>query len=155
MVTLLCECESVVTGRPLTYLYDDPNELRAIKPSDFIQDIKVNEAADLDIVDAKHLRSDNTKSLNRPLGRVIELFQGKDNIGRVAKLRVVSGEIIRPIQKISLLEMSSTEISKGVPENIESVAEITYNANRLHTVSNEHSSQAYERTIADCKENTL
>ncbi|GBL91284.1 hypothetical protein AVEN_259058-1 [Araneus ventricosus] len=33
MVTLLCECESVVNGRPLTYLYDDPNELRAIKPS--------------------------------------------------------------------------------------------------------------------------
>ncbi|GBN53020.1 hypothetical protein AVEN_189798-1 [Araneus ventricosus] len=36
MVTLLCECESVVNGRPLTYFYDDPNELRAIKPSDFI-----------------------------------------------------------------------------------------------------------------------
>ncbi|GBO11766.1 hypothetical protein AVEN_19164-1 [Araneus ventricosus] len=35
MVTLLCECESVVNECPLTYLYDDPNELRAIKPPDF------------------------------------------------------------------------------------------------------------------------
>ncbi|GIZ05040.1 DUF5641 domain-containing protein [Caerostris extrusa] len=56
MVTVLCECESIVNGRPLTYIYDDPNELRAIKPSDFIQDIKGNETMDLDIVDAKHLR---------------------------------------------------------------------------------------------------
>ncbi|CAL1296483.1 unnamed protein product [Larinioides sclopetarius] len=56
MMTLLCECESIVNGRPLTYIYDNPNELRAIKPSDFIQDIKGNETMDLDIVDAKHLR---------------------------------------------------------------------------------------------------
>ncbi|GBM30601.1 hypothetical protein AVEN_27630-1 [Araneus ventricosus] len=55
MVTLLCECESVVNGRPLTYLYDDPNELMVIKHSDFKQDIKGNESVDLDIIDAKHL----------------------------------------------------------------------------------------------------
>ncbi|GIY90577.1 reverse transcriptase [Caerostris extrusa] len=32
-------------------IYDDSNELRAIKPSDFIQDIKGSETMDLDIVD--------------------------------------------------------------------------------------------------------
>ncbi|GBN61071.1 hypothetical protein AVEN_250023-1 [Araneus ventricosus] len=69
--------------------------------------------------------SDNTKRLNWPLGRFIELFQGKDNIERVAKLRVANGEIIRPIQRIYPLGMSSTEISKSVPENIESIADIT------------------------------
>ncbi|GBM01460.1 hypothetical protein AVEN_209281-1 [Araneus ventricosus] len=153
MVILICKCESVVNGRPLAYLYNDPNELRAIKPSDFIQDIKGNETVDLDIVDAKHLRkrilylqnlrcqlrhrfqkeyfaelirnpklpskrhnlspgdvilfgSDNTKRLNLPLGRVIELFQGKDNIERVAKLRVANGEVIHPIQLIYPLKMS-------------------------------------------------
>ncbi|GBN28348.1 hypothetical protein AVEN_248358-1 [Araneus ventricosus] len=153
MVTLLCECESVVNGRPLTYLYDYPNELRVIKPSDFTQDIEGNETVDLDIIHAKHLckrirylqnlscqlrqrfqkeylaklirnpkllskrhnlspgdvvliGSDNTKRLNWPLGRVIQLFQGKDNIERVAKLRVENGEIIRPIQRIYPLEMS-------------------------------------------------
>ncbi|GFR07229.1 integrase catalytic domain-containing protein [Trichonephila clavata] len=53
METLLCECESIVNGRPLTYIYDDPNELRVIKPSGFIQEIKGNETVDLD---ARHLR---------------------------------------------------------------------------------------------------
>ncbi|GBN44209.1 hypothetical protein AVEN_32713-1, partial [Araneus ventricosus] len=160
MVTLLCESESVVKGRPLTCLYNDPIELRAIKPLDFIQDIEGSETVDLDIVDAKHLRkrirylqnlrcqlrqrfqkeylaeliqnpklpskrhnlspgdvilvgSDNTKRLNWPSGRAIELFQGKDNIERVAKLRVTNGEIICPIQRIHPYEMSSTEISKA------------------------------------------
>ncbi|GBM43388.1 hypothetical protein AVEN_264607-1 [Araneus ventricosus] len=84
--------------------------------------------------------SDNTKCLNCPLGRVIELFQDKGNTERVAKLRAANGEIIRPIQRIYLLEISSTEISKSVPENIESVSDITDNC--LHTVSNERSSQA-------------
>ncbi|GBN73396.1 hypothetical protein AVEN_6746-1 [Araneus ventricosus] len=155
MVTLLCECESVVNGLPLTYLYDDPNELRVIKPSDFMQGLKGNETVDFDIVDAKQLRkrirylqslryqlrqrfqkeyladlirnpklpskrhnllpgvvvlvgSDNTNRLNWPLERVIELFQSKDNIERVAKLRVENEEIIRPMQRIYLLEMSSS-----------------------------------------------
>ncbi|GBO23778.1 hypothetical protein AVEN_3387-1 [Araneus ventricosus] len=62
--------------------------------------------------------SDNTKRLNWPFGHVIELFQSKDNIEGVAKLLVYNGEIIRPIQQIYPLEMSSTEVSKGVPENM-------------------------------------
>ncbi|GFQ79530.1 DUF5641 domain-containing protein [Trichonephila clavata] len=170
METLLCECESIVNGPPLTNIYDDPNELRVIKPSDFIQDIKGNETVDLDIVDARHLRklirylqnlrfqlrqrfqreylaelmrnpqlplkrhnlspgdivligSDNTKRLNWPLGRVIELFEGKDNIKRVVRLRVANGEIIRPIQRIYPLEIDSAEFTKSVPENAESSTE--------------------------------
>ncbi|GIY30482.1 DUF5641 domain-containing protein [Caerostris darwini] len=121
MATLLCECESIANGRPLTYIYDDPNVLRAIKPSDFIQDIKGNETMDLYL--RKRIRylqnlryqlrqlfqkeylselirspqsfskrrnlspgdivlvgSDNTKRLNWALGRIIELFKGKDNV---------------------------------------------------------------------------
>ncbi|GIX94263.1 reverse transcriptase [Caerostris darwini] len=183
--TLLCECESIVNGRPLTYIYDDPNELRAIKPSDFIQDIKGNETMDLDIVDAKHLRkrirylqnlryqlrqrfqkeylselirspqsfskrrnlspgdivlvgSDNTKRLNWPLGRIIELFKGKGNVERVARLRVAKGEIIRPIQRIYPLELSSSEILNDVPVRVKDSSDISDNDNQ-HTVSNEQS----------------
>ncbi|GFT79932.1 DUF5641 domain-containing protein [Nephila pilipes] len=55
--------------------------------------------------------------LNWPLGRVIEMFQEKDNIERVAKLRVSNGEIIRPIQRIYPLELSSSEIFEDVPAN--------------------------------------
>ncbi|GIY11500.1 DUF5641 domain-containing protein [Caerostris extrusa] len=59
--------------------------------------------------------SDNTKRLNWPLGRIIELFQGKDNGERVAlRLRVAKGEIIRLIQRIYPLELSSPEILNDV-----------------------------------------
>ncbi|GBN38076.1 hypothetical protein AVEN_125204-1 [Araneus ventricosus] len=73
-VTLLCECEGVVNGRPLTCLYDDPNELRAIKPSDFIQDIKGNETVYVDIVDAKHLRK-RIRYLQNLRGQLRQRFQ--------------------------------------------------------------------------------
>ncbi|GIX66606.1 DUF5641 domain-containing protein [Caerostris extrusa] len=146
MITLLCECESIVNGRLLTYIYDDPNELRAIKPSDFIQDIKGNETMDLDIVDAKHLRkrirylqnlryqlrqrfqkeylselirnpqsfSKTTQLVTRiycsrglrphktaklTFGSIIELFQGKDNVERVARLRVAKKEKLSVLSK--------------------------------------------------------
>ncbi|GIY98472.1 reverse transcriptase [Caerostris extrusa] len=185
MVTVLCECESIVNGRPLTYIYDDPNKLRAIKPSDFIQDIKVNETMDLNIVDAKHLRkrirylqnlryqlrqrfqkeylselirspqsfskrrnlspgdivlvgSDNTKRLNWPLGCTIELFKGKDSVERVSRLRVAKGEIIRPIQRIYPLELSSSEILNDVPVRVKDSSDTSDNDNQ-HTVSNEQS----------------
>ncbi|GIX81258.1 DUF5641 domain-containing protein [Caerostris extrusa] len=118
MITLLCECESIVNGRPLTYIYDDPNELRAIKPSDFIQDIKGNEIMDLDVVDAKHLR--------------------KDNVERVARLRVAKGKIIRPIQRIYSLELSSPEILNDGPVRVKDSSDTSQNGNQ-HTVSNEQS----------------
>ncbi|GFS51387.1 hypothetical protein TNIN_279511 [Trichonephila inaurata madagascariensis] len=41
MPTLLCEGESVINGRPLTYVSDDPNETTAITPAHFIQDIRI------------------------------------------------------------------------------------------------------------------
>ncbi|GFV63858.1 DUF5641 domain-containing protein [Trichonephila clavipes] len=186
METLLCECESIVNGRPLAYIYDDPNELKVIKPSDFIQDIKGNETVDLDIVVARHLRkrisylqnlrfqlrqrfqreylaelirnsqlslkrhnlspghivligSDNTKRLNWPLGRVIELFKGKDNIERVGRLRLTNGEIIRPIQQIYPLKIDSAEFTKSVPENVESATETIDDVDHEHIPPEEQS----------------
>ncbi|GFT23290.1 uncharacterized protein NPIL_507481 [Nephila pilipes] len=160
----------------------------AIKPSDFIQDIKGTEVLDLDIVDAKHLRkrirylqnlryqlrqrfqkeylselirnpqlapkrcnlsvgdivlvgSDNVKRLNWLLGRVIEMFQGKDNIERVAKLRVSNGEIIRPIQRIYPLELSSSEIFEDVPVIVKSAPDTSSSAKQCST-SNDQSFQS-------------
>ncbi|GIY87118.1 DUF5641 domain-containing protein [Caerostris extrusa] len=72
MITLLCECESIVNGRPLTYIYNNPNELSAIKPSDFIQDIKGNEIMELDVVDAKHLRKRISLSAKTTLSTISE-----------------------------------------------------------------------------------
>ncbi|GFW43743.1 integrase catalytic domain-containing protein [Trichonephila clavipes] len=151
METLLCECESIVNGRTLTYIYDDPNELRVIKPSDFIQDIKGNETVDLDIVDARHLQKHirylqnlrfqlhNTKRLSWSLGQVIKLFKGKDNIKRVVKLCVENGEIIRPIQGTYPLEIDSAEFTKSVPENIESATETIDDIDHEHIPPEEQS----------------
>ncbi|GBM93180.1 hypothetical protein AVEN_181976-1 [Araneus ventricosus] len=96
--------------------------------------------------------SNNTKRLNLPLGRVIELFQSKDNIERVAKLLVSNEEIIRPIEQIYPLEMSSTKVSKGVPENMPTLLVIQtvctlFRTSILHKLT--------ERTIADYKDNTM
>ncbi|GIX95603.1 hypothetical protein CDAR_113421 [Caerostris darwini] len=82
--------------------------------------------------------SDNTKRLNWPLGRIIELFKGKDNVERVARLRVAKGEIIRPIQRIYPLELSSSEILNDVPVRDKDSSDISDNDNQ-HTVSNEQS----------------
>ncbi|GIY52693.1 reverse transcriptase [Caerostris extrusa] len=82
--------------------------------------------------------SDNTKRLNWPLGRIIELFKGKDNVERVARLRVAKEEIIRPIQRIYPLKLSSSDILNDVPVRVKDSSCTSDNDNQ-HTVSNEQS----------------
>ncbi|GFR17911.1 integrase catalytic domain-containing protein [Trichonephila clavata] len=156
MLTLLSDCEATINGRPLTYLSDDPKELKPLTPAHFIQDIKERETFDLDLIDSQHMlkrvrylhtlrsnlrkrfykeylgelvrspkvssrrkiispgeivivESKNPNRMNWPLAQVIELFPGKDGVERVAKLRLASGEIIRPLQRIYPLELSASD----------------------------------------------
>lgn len=51
MLSILCDCESVVNSRPLTYLSEDPNDLIPLTPSMFIQDIPTVGVPDLDELD--------------------------------------------------------------------------------------------------------
>ncbi|EZA54283.1 hypothetical protein X777_06158 [Ooceraea biroi] len=51
---------------------------------------------------------DNLKRLEWPLARVIKIFPGKDGIVRVAKVKTATGELVRPIQRLYPLEISST-----------------------------------------------
>ncbi|GFW95632.1 dual 3',5'-cyclic-AMP and-GMP phosphodiesterase 11 [Trichonephila clavipes] len=55
MLTLLYDWETTINGRPLTYLSDDPKELKPLTPAHFIQDIKERETFDLDLIDSQHL----------------------------------------------------------------------------------------------------
>lgn len=51
LYTVLCDCESIVNQRPLTYQSDDPSELRALTPKDFLQDLRGSDVSDFDIID--------------------------------------------------------------------------------------------------------
>ncbi|GFR27392.1 DUF5641 domain-containing protein [Trichonephila clavata] len=56
----------------------------------------------------------NSKKLNWPLGRVIELYPGKDGFERVAKLQVANGFVISPLQRLYPLEMSVSDLPSDI-----------------------------------------
>lgn len=143
--TILCDVEAVINSRPLTYVAENPTQLKPLMPSMFLQEISQNNVSELDKIEVnlnkrmrycqnlreelrKHFRSeylgqlsrrktrnrnvllkvgdivligqDNRKRLDWSLGRIIEVFPGKDNIIRVAKVRTATGELVRPIQRL-------------------------------------------------------
>lgn len=52
---------------------------------------------------------DNQKRLYWPLARVIEIYPGRDGQVRVAKVKTMSGFLIRPVQRLYPLEISSVD----------------------------------------------
>lgn len=51
--------------------------------------------------------NDCTKRIEWPLGRVVELFPGKDGIVRVVRLITAKGQLVRPVQRLYYLEVDS------------------------------------------------
>lgn len=49
------------------------------------------------------------KRLNWPLGRIIEIFPGRDGKVRVVKLKTATGYLTRPVQRLYHLELSTAE----------------------------------------------
>ncbi|GBM48003.1 hypothetical protein AVEN_34339-1 [Araneus ventricosus] len=110
MLTLLSDCEATINGRPFTYLSEDPKELKPLTPAHFIQDIKGRETFDLDLIDSQHIlkrvRYHHTLQSNLRK-RFYKEYLGE--LARTAKLRLASGEIIRPLQRIYPLELSASD----------------------------------------------
>ena len=50
MCTILCDCELTLNSRPLTYVSDDANDLKALTPSMFLWDVRISETPDIDIL---------------------------------------------------------------------------------------------------------
>ncbi|GFU03961.1 integrase catalytic domain-containing protein [Trichonephila clavipes] len=46
--TVLCDCESLLNSRPLTYVSDDPNDLCPLTPDLFLKEIRNSSTRDLD-----------------------------------------------------------------------------------------------------------
>ena len=53
------------------------------------------------------------------VGRVVEVFPGADGLVRVAKVKTDSGEFLRPIHRLALLEPGSTAGPAVSGENVQ------------------------------------
>lgn len=53
--------------------------------------------------------SDNTKRIEWPMAKILELYPGKDNNTRVARVKTVNGELLRPYQRLFPLEVRGEE----------------------------------------------
>ncbi|GFT20091.1 integrase catalytic domain-containing protein [Nephila pilipes] len=67
------------------------------------------EIQNLEIGDVVFISSDNTKRLDWPLGKVIELFSSPDGNIRLVKLKTKNGEVLRPVLRLYPLEVSKHE----------------------------------------------
>lgn len=60
------------------------------------------------------METENTKRVNWPLARVIQVFPSKDGVIRSVKIRIAKNgkifEFARPIQRLYMLESSITDI---------------------------------------------
>ncbi|GFY24032.1 DUF5641 domain-containing protein [Trichonephila clavipes] len=53
--TLICDAESIINSRPITYLSEDPKDLVALTPAMFLQEIREIGVPDFDMIDSKKL----------------------------------------------------------------------------------------------------
>ncbi|GFT29926.1 pro-Pol polyprotein [Nephila pilipes] len=92
------------------------------------------------ILPSKHLAMIK-KRLHWLLGRVLELFPGKDGIIRLVKLRTEKGNVLRPIQRLYPLELKPnyeqvvSENRKG-PEVVTEYPELNTDSNKTVPVTN-------------------
>lgn len=55
LITILCDCESVINSRPLTYMSTDANEMEPLTPMMFLRDLPDNGVPDLEAVNKASL----------------------------------------------------------------------------------------------------
>ena len=61
---------------------------------------------DLNLGSIVLIKEEGKPRLTWPLGKVIELFEGKDGLIRAVRLKTAKGELSRPVQKLYKLEVS-------------------------------------------------
>lgn len=67
----------------------------------------------LSIGDIVLIQEDNITRMQWPLGQIVQLFNGKDGKVRSAEVRIKNGTLIRPIQRLCILEAArSSELEK-------------------------------------------
>ena len=80
-------------------------------------------AKEIAVGDVVLVGCDNRKRLEWPLARVLAVFPGKDGHVRVARLQTSSGTLIRPVQRLFPLEVSSPREASTLLETKNSVSD--------------------------------
>ena len=65
----------------------------------------------LSVGDVVLIGADGTKRQDWPMGKVMELFVGRDGHFRTARVKTASGELLRPVQRLYPVEVSSSSIN--------------------------------------------
>ncbi|XP_054282052.1 uncharacterized protein LOC128999514 [Macrosteles quadrilineatus] len=101
-MTLLCDLESTINSRPLTYMSDDYDTLQPLTPSVFLQPIVKSDIHDLDIVDSttlnkrvRYLQSlrQNLRSRFKKEYLAMLVHRSKENSGKGSRT-ISTGDIV-------------------------------------------------------------
>ncbi|XP_035218315.1 uncharacterized protein LOC118191603 [Stegodyphus dumicola] len=85
------------------------NRFRSEYLGALIQKAGNKKSVKVNIGDIVLIGSDNTKRINWPLGKIIQILPGKDGITRLVKLKTANGHLLRPIQRLYPLEVSNDD----------------------------------------------
>ncbi|GFW92351.1 integrase catalytic domain-containing protein [Trichonephila clavipes] len=127
LTTLMAQIEAVLNSRPLSPLSSDPNDLNPLTPGHFLTNCAISSfpepytASDSlsyhsrwkltrakwseQIPNLKEnqlvlLKDPNTKPLDWPMGRILEVFPGSDGLVRVVNVKTSTGILKRAITKV-------------------------------------------------------
>ncbi|GFX36854.1 integrase catalytic domain-containing protein [Trichonephila clavipes] len=111
LYTVLCDCESIINCRPLTYVSENSEEFIPLTPSMFLISNKNSNIEDIEEL--------NSNSLNKRIK-----YRRRDGKIRTVRLKTQHGKMLRPIQRIYPLEIRSNEnLQRGMEESIPTVSE--------------------------------
>ncbi|GFV20490.1 integrase catalytic domain-containing protein [Trichonephila clavipes] len=95
LLTILCDCESIIKSRPLAYVSENSEDLIPLTPSMFLKETSSCDVTDIDSVDSSHLRKRIRSRFRRDyLSQLIQRHkQNKDKREpRVGKIVLVGND---------------------------------------------------------------
>lgn len=100
LYTVLCDAESVINSRPLTYVGEDRNDLNPLIPAMFFRDLPSSEVPDFDELEENHLRARaryrqelRTQLRNRFRSEYLALLIHRKSTGQ-GKNRLAVGDVV-------------------------------------------------------------
>ncbi|GFX81581.1 integrase catalytic domain-containing protein [Trichonephila clavipes] len=109
--TILAETEAIINSRPLTYVYNEPNEPFPPTPSNFLTGRRL--IALLNWPGKRNIElfkgEEKVRRQLWRLGRIIEIHKGRDGKVRSATIKILTDIMKRPVRLLYNLEIVSNE----------------------------------------------